>query len=168
MSYSNGTLACCNAVCRFGQTPDGVGQTPHAVDGEKQCDSQAKRREDHKPQRDHLPGALELLQRIDKIEHNGSQESGRLIPLRWLIHGYGSSHRQARRRHIDLVCLQGAHCGEKRRLCDLLTVAAATATIASVCHSLVGVEDLHRFAPTLVNIPYLRIDRLDAVTPVSK
>ena len=31
-----------------------------------------------------------------------------------------------------------------------------------------GIEDLHRFDPALVNIPYLRVNRLDAVTPVSK
>src|SRR5262245_60425693 len=42
------------------------------------------------------------------------------------------------------------------------------ATAASLCHFLVGVEDFHRFVPTLVDIPHLRIDRLDAITAVSK
>ena len=42
-------------------------------------------------------GALELLQRIDEVEHNRSQEGGRLIPLTWLIHWYGSSHGRAKR-----------------------------------------------------------------------
>src|SRR5215471_10808683 len=49
-----------------------------------------------------------------------------------------------------------------------MTVATDVATVVSICHSLVGVEELHRFAPALVNIPHLRVDRLDAVTPVSK
>src|SRR5262245_20391046 len=37
-----------------------------------------------------------------------------------------------------------------------------------VIHSLVGVEDLHRFTPTLVDIPHQCIDRFDAITAVSK
>src|SRR5215468_3905377 len=49
-----------------------------------------------------------------------------------------------------------------------MTVATDVATVISICHSLVGVEELHRFDPTLVNIPHLRVDRLGAVTPVSK
>ena len=42
------------------------------------------------------------------------------------------------------------------------------AIAASICHFLVGVEDFHRFAPMLVDVPHLRIDRLDAITAVSK
>src|SRR5215471_19368176 len=63
---------------------------------------------------------------------------------------------------------QGAHRGKKRCQRHLLAIAADVATAASICYFLGGVEELHRFAPTLVHIPYLRIDRLDAVTAVRK
>src|SRR5215475_9240597 len=108
MFYSNGTLTSRNTIRRFGQTSDRLCQVPDAVDGEQQCDPQAEGGEDSKRQRDHPLCVLELLQRIDEVEHNSSQEGGRLMPLTWLVQWYGSSHCRAKRRQIDLLRLQGA------------------------------------------------------------
>ena len=83
--HGDGALTSCNTIRGCGQTPDRIGQAPHAVDGEKQCDPQAQGGEDRKPQRDHPFGALELLEWIDEIEHKRSQEGGRLLPLTWLV-----------------------------------------------------------------------------------
>src|SRR5262245_22293430 len=63
--------------------------------------------------------------------------------------------------------LQGPHRSEKRRLRDLLTIAADVTNVAS-SSSLFGVADVDHFEPALIDIPYLRIDQLNAVTAVSK
>src|SRR5216684_2487491 len=66
------------------------------------------------------------------------------------------------------MCLQGSHCTEKWRLGDLLAVAVEVATVTSTSSFLEGVEELHSFHPTIVDIPHLGVDRLDAVTAVRK
>src|SRR5215475_5110486 len=88
MFYSNGTLTSRNTIRRFGQTSDRLCQVSDAIDGEQQCDSQAEGSEDRKRQRDHPLCALELLQWIDEVEHNCSQEGRRLFLFTRLVQWY--------------------------------------------------------------------------------
>ena len=89
----DGTLAVGDDVGCVGEAADWIGQPPYPVDGQEERDPQAENRNDQEGPCDHYLCVLEVLDRIDKVQHHGPLKGRCLVIIVLLIHRrHGINH----------------------------------------------------------------------------